>query len=361
MKKFLIGLITGIVLCGLILVILAFSLIRLGSRPPAIADGSTLIMKLNGEVPERAPTEVPIPFFEQQSPLTVADVWLTLRKAAADSRIRAVLFEPENLQIGWARMQELRAELAQFRKSGKPLIALLRTPGTREYYLATAVDRIYMMPEDMLDLKGLRVEAMYFKGSLDKLGIQADVIHAGRFKDYGDVYTRESMTPETREVLNDVLDQFYGDLAATIAGARHKTPEEVRGIVDKGPFSGVQALAAGLIDANGFEDAVASDLQKRLNQSELTKLALRAYVKRRRQQEWKVTPASRWLWAKAKSRAAARTRTGMTKTPASPPEASRNYFARWATIHLSVARFFASTRPAETASRPTTFCTRPKS
>jgi protease-4 len=279
MKKFLIGLITGIVLCGLILVILAFSLIRLGSRPPAIADGSTLIMKLNGEVPERAPTEVPIPFFEQQSPLTVADVWLTLRKAAADSRIRAVLFEPENLQIGWARMQELRAELAQFRKSGKPLIALLRTPGTREYYLATAADRIYMMPEDMLDLKGLRVEAMYFKGSLDKLGIQADVIHAGRFKDYGDVYTRESMTPETREVLNDVLDQFYGDLAATIAGARHKTPEEVRGIVDKGPFSGVQALAAGLIDANGFEDAVASDLQKRLNQPELTKLALRAYVK----------------------------------------------------------------------------------
>jgi protease-4 len=279
MKKFLIGLVTGIVLCGLIVVILAFSLIRLGSRPPTIADGSTLIMKLNGEVPERAPTEVPIPFFEQQSPLTVADVWLTLRKAAADSRIRAVLFEPENLQIGWARMQELRAELQQFRKSGKPLVALLRTPGTREYYLATTADRIYMMPEDMLDLKGLRVEAMYWKGTLDKVGIQADVIHAGRFKDYGDVYTRESMTPETREVLNDVLDQFYGDLTATIAGARHKTPEQVRSILDKGPFNGTQALAEGLIDANGFEDALTNDLQKRLNQSELTKLGLRAYVK----------------------------------------------------------------------------------
>src|SRR5208283_403597 len=114
MKKFLIGLSTGIVLCGLIGVILAFSLIRLGSRLPTVADGSTLVMKLSGEVPEKAPTEVPIPFFEQQSPLTVADVWLTLRKAAADSRIRAVLFEPENLQIGWARMQELRAELQQF-------------------------------------------------------------------------------------------------------------------------------------------------------------------------------------------------------------------------------------------------------
>lgn len=279
MKKFLIGMITGVFLCGLIVVILAFAAVRVGSRPPSISDGSTLVMKLEGEVPEKAPTEVPIPFFESQSPLTVADVWLTLRKAAADPRIRAVLFEPENLDIGWARLQELHAELAQFRKSGKPLVALLRTPGTREYYLATAADRIYMMPEDMLDLKGLRVEAMYFKGTLDKLGVEADVVHAGRYKDFGDMFTMTSMTPETREVLNDVLDQFYGDLTTTIADGRHKTPAQVRDIIDRGPFNGTTALAEGLIDATGFEDLVTNDLKKRLNQADLTKLALRTYTK----------------------------------------------------------------------------------
>ena len=279
MGKFLIGLVTGVILCGLILVILAFSLVRLGSRPPSVADGSTLVMKLEGEVPEKAPTEFPIPFLESQSPLTVADVWLTLRKAAADPRIRAVLFEPEHLAIGWARMEELHAELEQFRKSGKPLVAFLRTPGTREYYLATAADRIYMMPEDLLDLKGLRLEAMYWKGTLDKLGIQAEVVHAGRYKDYGDMYTRPSMTPETREVYNDILDQFYSDLTTTIAGGRHKTPGQVRDIIDRGPFNGTAALAEGLIDANGFEDAVAGDLKKRLGQGELTRLGLRAYVK----------------------------------------------------------------------------------
>jgi len=279
MKKFLIGLATGIVLCGLIVVILAFSLVRLGSRPPSVSEGSTLVLKLQGDVPERAPTEVPIPFLESQSPLTVADVWLTLRKAAADPRIRAVLFEPENLNIGWARMQELHAELVQFRKSGKPLVAFLRTPGTREYYLATAADKIYMMPEDMLDLKGLRIEAMYFKGTLDKLGVEADVVHAGKYKDYGDMFTMSSMTPETREVLNDVLDQFYGDLSSTIADARHKTPDQIRAIIDRGPFNGTQAVTEGLVDVTGFQDAVAGDLQKRLNQSELTKLALRTYVK----------------------------------------------------------------------------------
>ena len=281
MKKFLIGLITGVILCGLIVVILAFSLVRMGSRPPSVADGSTLVMKLTGEVPEKAPTEFPIPFLESQSPLTVADVWLTLRKAAADPRVRAVLFEPENLRIGWARLQELHAELEQFRKSGKPLVALLRTPGTREYYLGTAADKIYMMPEDMLDLKGLRVEAMYLRGTLDKLGVHADVVHAGRYKDYGDMFTMGSMTPETREVLNNILDQFYSDLTTTIASGRHKTPGQVREIIDRGPFNGTEALAEGLIDATGFEDAVAGDLKKRLNQSELTKLGLRAYVKAR--------------------------------------------------------------------------------
>jgi len=279
MKKFLIGLVTGVVLCGLILMIVAFAAIRLGSRPPSIADGATLVVRLSGEIPEKAPTEIPIPFFEEQEPLTVADVWLSLRRAAADPRIRAVVFEPQDLEIGWARMEELHDELAQFRKSGKPLVALLRTPTTREYYLATAADRIYMMPEDMLDLKGLRVEAMYFKGTLDKVGVHADVVHAGKYKDFGDMFTMTSPTPETREVLNDILDRYYSDLANTIAQGRHKTADQVRAIIDQGPFNGDQALSQGLIDATAFEDTVASDLKKRLNQGSLTRVALRTYVK----------------------------------------------------------------------------------
>jgi protease-4 len=176
-------------------------------------------------------------------------------------------------------MEELHAELAQFRRSGKPLVALLRTPGTREYYLGTAADRVYMMPEDMLDLKGLRVETAYFKGTLDKVGVHADVVHAGRYKDFGDMFTMTSPTPETREVLNDILDQYYSDLAATIAEGRHKTSDQVRAIIDQGPFNGTEALAQGLIDDTGFEDKVAGDLKKRLKQSDLTTVAVRTYAK----------------------------------------------------------------------------------
>src|SRR5271157_499241 len=133
-------------------------------------------------------------------------------------------------------MQEIRQEMTEFRKSGKPLVAFLRGAGTHEYYLATAADRIYMTPEDMLDVKGLRVEGMYFKNSLDKLGVHADVVHAGKYKDFGDIFTRTDMSPETEEVLNQILDQYYNDLIRTIADGRKKDPRQVREAVDNGPL-----------------------------------------------------------------------------------------------------------------------------
>ena len=69
--------------------------------------------------------------------------------------------------------------------------------------MASATDKIFISPEDSLDLKGLAAESMFFKHTLDKVGVKADVIHAGKYKDAGDVLTQTSMSPETREVLNN--------------------------------------------------------------------------------------------------------------------------------------------------------------
>ena len=143
-----------------------------------------------------------------------------LRHAAADSRIKAVIFEPQGVSIGWARMQEIRSDLEQFRKSGKPLYAYLKSPTTREYYMATACSKIYLSPTDVLDVKGAAFELLYFKNTLDKLGVQMEVEHAGKYKDFGDMFVRSSMSPETREVMNSVIDDVFGDLVNTIAKGR---------------------------------------------------------------------------------------------------------------------------------------------
>src|SRR6185369_590503 len=106
---------------------------------------------------------------------------------------------------------------------------------------ATAADRIYMGPEEFLNLKGLRATMMFFKGSLDKLGVQVEIEHAGKYKDFGDMFERTDMSPATREVMNSVLDDVYGRLLSTLASARKKSVEEMRATIDEGPFLAKQA------------------------------------------------------------------------------------------------------------------------
>jgi protease IV len=283
MRNFLIGLVVGVLLVGFALVVLFFAAVRFASsyanRPVTVADGSTLVLDLEGDVPERLPAEIPIPFLQDQRIMSVEQVWDVLHRAAADSRIRGVLFEPKGLDIGWAKMEEIHDDLLAFKKSGKPVITYLRTPTAREYYLATATDRIVLSPEDTLDVKGLAAESLFFKDTLDKLGVKAEVIHAGKYKDAGDMFTMTSMTPETREQLNAVLDQYYGDLISTVAQGRKKQPDAVRALIDNGPFLARDALTSGLVDKLGYEDQAVGEMQTRLNQTELKRISGRAYEK----------------------------------------------------------------------------------
>src|ERR1700676_523799 len=129
MAKFLIGVVTGVILVVLLVVIALFAVLPGREKPPVIADGSTLMLPLDGEMPERAPVELPIPFLQQREPMTVANVWSLLRVAAADPHIKAIVLEPRNLAMGWGKLQEVRGDLEQFKKSGKLLYAYLKTPG----------------------------------------------------------------------------------------------------------------------------------------------------------------------------------------------------------------------------------------
>ncbi len=280
MRKFLLGVIVGVLVVFVGLFIIALVIVRLAaSRQPTIAANSVLVLSLDGDIPESAPVEIPIPFIESQSVPTVRDLWASLHAAATDNRIKAVLLRPHHLVIGWGKLEEIHEELAAFKKSGKPLYALLESPGSREYYLASIADKIYLSPDDMLDVKGLLVEAMYFKGTMDKLGIDMQVDHIGRYKDAGDIFTKTSMSPETREVLNQVLDQLYGDFCSTVAQGRHKSANEVKALIDQGPFIASNAKANGLVDELGYEDQVYGDLKKKLGAGQLNRTSIKAYFR----------------------------------------------------------------------------------
>jgi protease IV len=280
MRKFLLGVLVGVMVAVVGIIIIALVIARLAaSKQPTIAANSVLVLALEGDIPEVPPVDIPLPFIESQSVPTVRDVWASLRAAAKDNRIKAVVLQPRHLSVGWGKLQEFHEELAAFKTSGKPLYALLRGPGSREYYLASAADKIFLSPEDMLDVKGFLVEAMYFKNALDKLGINVQVDHIGRYKDAGDIFTKTGMSPETREVLNQVLDQLYGNFCSTVGQGRHKSADEVKALIDQGPFISSKAKTSGLIDEIGYEDQVYVDLKKRVGRGELNKTSIKAYFR----------------------------------------------------------------------------------
>ena len=279
MVKFLCGLAAGLVLAALSLILAVFALVRISERPPEVNRRSVLVLDLDGPLVERSPVTIPLPIFEQRAPLTVPDLWRGLHAAESDPRIKAVILMPGRVTAGWGKLQEIHACLVRLVKAGKPVYAFLRTPSGREYYLATAARRIYMAPEDLLDLKGVRAELTYFRGTLDKLGVQVEIEHAGKYKDYGDMFTRSSMSPETREVLDSILDELYRIMVQTIATGRGKNAEQVRAIIDEGPFLSKQALAHGLVDGLLYEDQVFSELEKVSGAGRLERISIREYLR----------------------------------------------------------------------------------
>ena len=283
MKKFLLGLVCGLAFAALAGLILVFAAARFGDRTPDVANDSVLHLTLDGEIPESPSVDVALPFFGERNEVTIIELWSSLNRAAEDSRIKAILLEPRNVATGWAKVEEIRQGLLKFKKNsgGKPIYCHLQTPGTKEYYLATAADKIYLAPDDRVDVKGLRIETTYWKNTLDKIGVQVEIEHAGKYKDFGDTYSRTSMTAETREVLNGFLDQFYGDLVRVISEGRKKSADDVRKLLDEGPFLSRKAKSSGLVDVVGYEDQMLEDLKTAIKATEIKKTAIKDYARSR--------------------------------------------------------------------------------
>jgi len=181
--------------------------------------------------------------------------WLRLlRDAGADPSVRGVTLRLGKLDVGWAQADELRAAIAALRATGRTVHAYLERPGQTEYYLATACDRVTLPPESVLDVLGLRAEVTFFKGALDKLGVEATFVAAGDYKSLGEPFTRETMSEPFRESLDGVLGAIHGGLRDGIAEGRGLEPEAVQALIDGGPWFAGEAVEQGLIDDAAYPD-----------------------------------------------------------------------------------------------------------
>jgi protease IV len=233
------------------------------SREPTVPRDSTLVLRIGGELMETVPDDVVTQLLRRARPPTVREIVESLRKAKVDRRISSVLVVPGGIQSPfWAKPQEIRDAILDYRRSGKPAIALLEHAGDREYYIASACDRVYLLPTTSLDLNGLASYEVFLRGTLDKIGVYPDLLHVGEYKTAVNTFTERSFTPPHREMAESLNLDMYEQLVRDIARSRKKNEAEVVALLDRGPFLPEEAVEAGLVDELAYEDQVEGRLKR---------------------------------------------------------------------------------------------------
>ncbi len=265
MKTFLKWL-AGVLAVFLLLIITGFFIVTAFlETEPTVPGKAYLQIDLSGSLPEYTPQD-PLEEMLGKTTFDLRKFRDILEKAAVDERIKAVVLQVGFLETGYAKLQELRHLIDHFRKSGKPIYAFLG-PGvamTKDYYVASACDSVFMQPNGNLFITGVRSEVTFYGDFLRRFGVQAQFIQIGKYKNAPDVYTRGKMSPAHRQVLTDLVDQLYRDVVQVIAASRGLSTKRVEKLIDRQTgFSGKQAVEAGLVDRVAFYADVIERLKTR--------------------------------------------------------------------------------------------------
>lgn len=220
------------------------------------------------------------------APLSLETIRTRLDRLLADGRVGGVILRIENLDAGWATVEELRDEIYRFKSNGKKVAAYLVDGDTSSYYLAAAADDIFASPLSTLNVVGLRARVNFLKDSLSRLGLETEVIAVSPYKSAADPIARSDFSKEAREQVERLLDRRFDELIAAISDGRDVSPEEARALIDRAPYPAAEAVDAGLLDGALYEDELAGKLgdgekPAKLAEWGVAKKALRVPYRRR--------------------------------------------------------------------------------
>ncbi len=246
MKKFWIVFVIAVLFIGVVLGIFWRLMRSLETGGPAV-EGGVLVWRVAEDYQEEREDSLLGYLLAGRQPL-MREVIFALRHAATDDKIEGLLLHILAVPVDWAKIEELREAVQAFAASGKPVVAYLEGVGTKEYALAVAADEVILAPEGNLLVLGISAELTFIKNTLNKLGMQADFIHVGKYKSAPEALTRESASPAYREMVESIVDERYKELTAMIAAGRSVAIEEARHWIDVGIYDAPTALATGLVD-----------------------------------------------------------------------------------------------------------------
>lgn len=244
-----------------------------------VRKGSVLTMKLRGQISDQLKSRF-------SSGLSLPQICENFIKAAYDPRISGIYLHIDGLNCGWAKVEELRRHIFNFKKSGKFVVAYLPACREKEYYLASACDDLYLPPTAYFSFYGFTVQAAFLAGVFENVGIQPDVQRIGKYKSAGDQLTRKSMSKENCEMLTAILDNIYGNWLDKVSSTKGKKIEDMKNFINEGVYKVERLKEEGLITNMHYDDEVISMLKEKVGVQKDKVLPMVDYSKYSRVRNW---------------------------------------------------------------------------
>ncbi|PEN15333.1 signal peptide peptidase SppA [Longibacter salinarum] len=231
---------------------------------PQVQRSTILTLDIQGPIPERVSKDPFTRAIADQPKYDVSDVLSALSKAEKDDRISGLWIRLKGTQASWATLEQIRNAITAFRDSGKPVIASSGDFGMieKDYFLASAADSIYAGPVTAFEFNGFYLPQTFFKGTLDKLGIEPKVVRAGQYKSAIETFTRNDLSEENEEQLQAIIDTQYDVFLNAIADSRSIDEQRLRDIASTdAPMDVRPAKDLGMIDDVRYTDEVVDVLR----------------------------------------------------------------------------------------------------
>jgi protease-4 len=280
--------IVGLILFSLLALIVGSAIIGgLASKEDEVevSENSVLHLQLNKPIVERE-TGIPVTPFDvlpgaEGGVQGLVEIMESIKHAKNDDKIRGIYLDSQFVMAGFASLKEIRDALEDFKTGGKWIIAYNEVFTEKDYYLASVADELYLNPVGSIELNGLVQEVVFFKGLLDKLGIEPQVFRVGEFKSAVEPFTRTEMSEASREQTNAFLNNIYAVFLEEVSRSRGIDRNELERISDEMLVRNAEDAARfKVVDKLAYYDEVMDSMRQRLNiEEEDTKINFIKYGK----------------------------------------------------------------------------------
>ncbi|TVR28743.1 MAG: signal peptide peptidase SppA [Balneolaceae bacterium] len=269
----------GTILGVLLLVLILFAtLMRSAADPePYIRSNTVLTINLTGDIPAHAVEDPFEELFRPQSGarLSLQSLRSNLRKAAADDNIGAIWVKTNMVTASWANLESAYTYFEEFKESGKPLYFSTDDLGMNEkaYFLASLADSIFSPPETNFEFNGFVAQFTFYRGMLEKIGVEPEIFRVGRYKSAVEPYMNEAPSPESIEQTTEIMNSVTNTFVNAVVKRTGKSADEVNALLNTPPVDRVNfAVENGLIDQLAFDYEIESMIKNRLELDEDTDL-----------------------------------------------------------------------------------------